>query len=212
MHAVRVVLWGVVAGFAALLVSQRGEGDCGAQIADSALYRVDDNGYVPSGWMGDGAETKHGDIPLVTVDVSRDHPHSQPTCWKITYHPGTVGWAAIAWQYPEGNWGDRPGKDLSGRGYRRVSVWARGIRDLSGNLPRVQFKAGGGTDPSKPYQASFEVESDFVTLSEEWKQYTLDISSANVKQVVSAITLVMRALDLGEEGACLFLDDIEYRQ
>ena len=133
---------------------------------------IESAGFIPSGWMGDSSGLK--------VDPnSMDHPHTPPRCQKWSYLPspgGGGGWAAIAWQYPENNWGDKPGRDWSGRGFRQVSVWARGVRDSSGVLPKLQFKAGGGTAPGKPNQASFEVQGDFVSLTEDWRQYTLDLS------------------------------------
>jgi hypothetical protein len=173
----------------------------------SAPMKIEDQGFIPSGFMGDDA--------ALTVDPkSMDHPHTPPHCQKWTYLPKgnkAPTWAAVAWQYPENNWGDRPGKNLNGSGYRQVSVWARGVRDSAGVLPKVQFKAGGATAPGKPFQASFEVQGDFVQLTEEWKQYTLDVSGKNLSQVVVAFILVIRAQDVGPRGVTFYLDDIEYQ-
>jgi len=167
--------------------------------------------------MGDAVEVDKQNRPryMVLEDASREAPHSPPTCYKLGYKPGPVGWAAIAWQYLPGtaklNFGEYPGLNLQGRGYRQVSVWARGLRDKNGLLPRVQFKAGGHTDPAKPYQASFEVAGDFVLLTEDWKQYTLDLRGRDLSQVIAAFVVVIRARDLGPDGATFYLDDIEYQ-
>lgn len=176
---------------------------------------IEDAGFVPSGWMGDAAAkvSSPDKSPLQVDTLSTANPHSPPYSQRWTYKPklGHAGWAAVAWQYPEGNWGDRPGRDWSKRGFNQVSVWARGIRDRQGQLPRVQFKAGGGTGPTKKYQASYEVEGDFVTLTEEWKQYTLDLKGQSLSQVIAAFVLVIRGKDTNPEGATFCLDDIEYR-
>lgn len=171
---------------------------------------IEDAGVVPTGWMGDAAEKGS-----VEVDPrSTEKPHSPPSCQRWTYipKPSGAGWAAIAWQFSENNWGDTPGKDWSKRGFTQVTVWARGVRDRHGKLPIVQFKAGGGTDPTKKYPASFEVEGGFVTLSEEWKHYLLNLRGKNLSQVIAAFTMVFRAEDAGSERATVYLDDIEYRQ
>lgn len=176
---------------------------------------IEDAGFVPSGWMGEGAvaNVPTAQRPLQVDPRSQATPHTPPYCQKWSYRPDPrgEGWAAVAWQYGEQNWGDKPGKNWSKNRFTQVSVWARGVPDRRGALPRVQFKAGGGSDPTKKHQASFEVEGDFVTLTEQWKQYTLDLRGKNLSQVIAAFVLVIRAQDLGPEGATLFLDDIEYR-
>ncbi|MCX6621792.1 MAG: hypothetical protein NTY38_12100 [Acidobacteria bacterium] len=181
----------------------------------SQAVLIEDAGFVPSGWMGDGAvATVPKEKRPVQVDLrSQVKPHTPPYSEKWSYRPDPKGegWVAVAWQYGDQNWGDKPGKDWSKNGFKQVSVWARGVPDRRGALPRVQFKAGGGSDPAKKYHASFEVEGDFVTLTEEWKQYTLDLRGKNLSQVIAAFVMVIRAQDLGPEGATLYLDDIEYR-
>jgi hypothetical protein len=164
-------------------------------------YDIEQGGFIPSGWMGDGEK---GTEYVQVKRLSRDTPHSEPFSQMWTYTPGSgsVGWAAVAWQFPENNWGDKRGKDLRNRGFAKVTVWARG-------QGVIQFKAGGHTNPSKQYQASFAVVGDFITLTPEWSQYTLDIKGEDLSNVVSAFTWVMRAED-NPNGATFYLDDIRY--
>jgi|SRR5579872_781314 len=190
-----------------------------AQSSPSQNLVIEDAGFVPSGWMGDGSvKVDKPENAAVQVNTrSTVNPHSAPYSQEWTYRPrsGRMGWAAVAWQFPENNWGEKPGKDWSKRGFTRVTVWARGVKDRRGVLPKLQFKAGGNTNPDRkkyPYQASFEVESDFVMLSEEWKQYSLDVTGQNLTQVISAFTVVMRAQDFAPDGGTFYLDDIEYGQ
>jgi hypothetical protein len=165
-------------------------------------HDVEQTGFIPSGWMGDGAQgTKYVQV----IHHSQDKPHSEPYAQKWTYQPGSLGWAAIAWQFPENNWGDRNGKDLRNRGFTRVTVWARGLK--GGEI--IQFKAGGHTAPAKPYQASFDVAGEFIKLTSEWKQYTLNIEGQNLTNVISAFAWAIRKED-NPNGATFYLDDIQY--
>ena len=124
--------------------------------------------------------------------------------------PQGVGWGGVAYQYPPGNWGDKEGRDLSGKGYQELSVWARGVPDKAGRYPVIQFPVGGVSDPSKKYQASFEKKGEFVTLTAEWKRYTISLAKENLSSVISAFTFVVRSED-NPNGATFFLSEIEYR-
>ena len=168
---------------------------------------IDDAGFVPSGWMGNGAAAGHLSVDAANREASR----TGPTSVKISYAPGPAGWAALAWQYPESNWGELPGRNWQSRGYREVSFWARAARDRRGDLPSVQFKAGGHTDPAKPHPASFAVAGEFVPLTDEWSRHTLRIGGEDLSNIASALVVVIRAEDVGPDGATLWLDDIEYR-
>lgn len=167
-------------------------------------YDIGRGGFAPSGWMGDGEE-QGGFV----TDIVDDHPPSGPPARRWVYHPKGAGWGAVAYQFPPGNWGDKPGRDLGGKGYQEVCVWAKGIPDKAGRYPVVQFKAGGGSDPSKKYQASFETEGDFLTLKPEWFHYSVRLGK-DLSSVISAFTFVVRADD-NPRGATFLLSGIEYR-
>jgi len=170
-------------------------------------YDISRGGFVPSGWMGDG---EHNGFRLDAMNTDNPHspPHSQR--WEYRPPPGGAGWGGVAYQFPANNWGDQDGRDLSGHGYRELSVWARGVADKDGRFPVIQFKAGGGTDPAKKYQATFEASSDFVTLTGQWKHFVVSIAGKDLKRVIAAMTFVLRAED-NPNGAVFYLDDLEYR-
>jgi hypothetical protein len=149
--------------------------------------------------------------PLTLEPASRERPHSGPSCYKLVYRPAGKRWAAVAWQFPENNWGDQKGKDLGGLGFTTLSVWGRGMPDREGRYPTIQFKAGDNTAPAKRYHASFAVEGEFMTLTGEWTEFTLDLRGRDLSNVVSAFTVVIRAQDHGQGGATFFLDTITYR-
>lgn len=186
--------------------SARGAGD---QRASADIGQL---GFIPSNWMGDG-ERQNG---FKVQPTSDEKPHSPPFCQRWEYRPvsssgGGVGWGAVGWAFPANNWGDRPGKTgLAGKGYSELSFWVRGLPDKSGHFPVIQFKTGGNTDPSKQYQATYEAETDFITLTAEWGRHAIPIAGKDLKSVISAFTFVLRAED-NPNGAVFFLDDIEFR-
>jgi hypothetical protein len=181
-----------------------------ADAPPAAPRAIDSLGYVPSGFMGDGADVQRRYLQLNSAD--RTQPHSPPAAYKMSYKPGPVGWAAIAWQYPQNNWGDLPGRNLSADGYKELSVWARSDPDpRTGAFPAVQFKSGGATDPSKKHQASFEAIGEFHTLTSDWKEYRLSLGNADLSNVASAFIVVIRAQDVPVTGATVYLDDITLR-
>jgi hypothetical protein len=165
-------------------------------------YDVSTGGYIPSGFMGDGTNG----APFLELDpLCSDNPDTRPFCTKVSYKPGALGWTALAWQFPENNWGEKEGRDLSGRSLKRVKVRARGAtgREV------VQFKAGGCTAAKAQYPASFVVEGEFERLSKEWKTFTLNVKRSDLSNVPSALTLVFRKTD-NPGGATVFIDDITY--
>ena len=177
-----------------------------SRVGEGDAYDIGRGGFAPSGWMGDGAKSGF------TTEISDDAPPNARGSRRWKYQPvkrGT-GWAAVAYQYPPNNWGDKEGRNLSGKGFTEVSVWARGVSDKDGHYPVIQFKAGGGADPSKKVHASFEAEGDFVTLTGEWKRYTISLAGKNLSSVISAFTFVLRAED-NPHGAEFLLAQIEYR-
>jgi hypothetical protein len=187
-----------------------------AQTNPAQSVLIEDAGFVPSGWMGD-AEKDAGAFKVNESSSKRPGsplPHSE----QWTYRPKPGGqWAGVAWQFPEKNWGDKPGKDWSKRGFSKVSFWARGVRDKSGIVPKCHFGAGERTKEGKryQYQSSFEEvwldpDTEFVTLSEDWKEYTIGLKGRNLSQVIVAFVFTIRAKDVGPDGATFFLDNITY--
>ena len=192
-----------------LLVAQAagGTGSNPAVAAETETYDIGRGGFAPSGWMGDATQE------AIQTEVSDDGPLGARSSRRWVFKPiktGAKGWTAVAYQYPPGNWGDKEGRDLTGSGFKELSVWARGVRDKYGRYPVIQFKAGGGTDPTKRYQASFEVEGDFVTLTGYWRRYAVNLKKKDFSSVVSAFTFVLRTED-NSQGAEFFLSQIEYK-
>jgi hypothetical protein len=140
-----------------------------------------------------------GDVSL--DDAFPGNPYSPPTCVKIIYSAAqsqSMGFSGIYWQYPDSNWGDQPGRDLSG--YTRLTFWARG--ELGGE--QSLFKAGGLKGESLP-----EHSTGVVTLSKEWQQYTIDLEGADLSNVVGGFCWTTTK-DQNPTGCTIYLDEILY--
>jgi hypothetical protein len=142
-----------------------------------------ENAFYPTGYMGDG---EYGQEYVKFNGAYDKDPNTAPTCIQISYTFGPKGWAGIYWQNKPDNWGDLPGNDYSKKGFKKIVFFAKG----QNGDEVVEFKAGGINDTKKPYHDSFEETLGRVTLSKDWKKYTIDVSSANLSSVIGGFCWV----------------------
>lgn len=158
------------------------------------------NHYIPSGWMGD-----YGDLKL--DDANKESPKFGKTAIKWTYSGAAAqgaNWAGCFWQHPANNWGDKPGGfDLTG--YKRLTFWARGGK---GDEQIAEFKVGGITGEHGDSDA---VSIGPVTLTKEWKQYTIDLEGKNLMNIVGAFAW-SASRDANPNGFTLYLDEIRFEK
>ncbi|MBM3497469.1 MAG: hypothetical protein FJX74_02255 [Armatimonadetes bacterium] len=149
--------------------------------------------YIPSGWMG-------RTDAIALDDRCATQPHTGATCLKVEYKAGE-GWGGVAWQSPEGDWGDRPGGlDLTGA--RRLMLWARGERGGE----TVEFKLGI-LGPEKAFPDSASASSGAVRLTQDWQQLAIPLDGKDLSCLKTAFVWVIAG-----QGApvTLYLDDIRY--
>lgn len=163
--------------------------------ADGAYFK---NHFIPSGWMGD-----YGDIKF--NDASQEKPYSRKSCIKVVYTAQKkqgAGWAGIYWQDPANNWGNlKGGYDLSGA--KKLTFWARG--DKGGEVI-TEFKIGGiNGERSDSSAASVGP----VKLTNEWKEYTIDLKDEDLSHVIGGFSFVVSSME-NPEGATFYIDDIAY--
>ena len=155
--------------------------------------------YYPSGWMGDW-----GDITL--DDSYTDNPHSDPICIKIIYSAAKSqeeGWAGIYWQHPDSNWGDKiGGYDLTGA--TKLTFWARGEKGGE----KAEFKVGGITG-KYPDSLRPPVSTGVVILSDNWQQYTIDLTGKDLSHIIGGFVWVTNK-NRNPYGCTIYLDDIRY--
>lgn len=132
--------------------------------------------WVPSGYMGETS--------AIAMDgESTDSPHSGATCLKVSYAKGD-GWGGVVWQHPANDWGSEPGGfDLTGA--KKLTFWARGAE--GGESVKFGFGVIGS---DKPYADSGKSEQA-VTLTKEWKEYTIDVASLTLTRVKTGFMWVI---------------------
>ena len=160
--------------------------------------RSPDNHYIPSGYMGDYSD--------LSIDISSfDNPHAGSTCIKIVYSNAVsqgARWAGLYWQNPANNWGDRQGGfDLTGS--TKLTFWAKGEQ---GGERIEEFKIGGLTGL---YPDSDIAGIGPVLLTNEWKQYEIDLRGKDLSYISGGFALATN-IDVNPEGATFYLDDIRY--
>jgi hypothetical protein len=133
-------------------------------------FAVDD-WYAPSGYMGDG-ESPGG------IAVDETCPPSRPSSWvglchRYTWTPGDAMWGGVYWQYPDGNWGDRPGLAIPA-GATKISFQAWGATGGE----RVDFMVG------MMAVDGFQVTRTSVQLGSAPARYELELSGASYARVV----------------------------
>jgi len=156
------------------------------------------NHYIPSGWMGDYNDMKFN-------DTCADLPHSGKQCMKISYGVKAeqgAGWVGIFWQNPANNWGARDGGfDLTGA--KALTFWARGE---NGGEVVTEFKMGGITGE---YADSDSVGIGPIVLTKEWKQYSIDLTGADLSYISGGFCFSAGKMD-NPNGLTFYLDDIRY--
>ena len=155
--------------------------------------------FYPSGWMGDFNDIKYD-------AHSTDKPYTGSDSIKITYSAARSegkGWAGVYWLYPDNNWGTvNEGRDLTG--HSRLTFWVRGA--AGGEV--AEFKVGGVEGTYK--DSLLPVRTTGVqTLTPEWKQYSIDLTGADLSKVMGGFCWVSSAAR-NPSGCTFYLDDIYY--
>jgi hypothetical protein len=156
-----------------------------------------DNHFDPTGWMGD-----YGDVDANFNTT--ENCHSEQGCLKFVYNAKKSqgqGWAGIYWQYPLNNWGTQKGRDLTGM--KRLTFWARGEQ---GNEVISKFLVGGITGPNPD---SDKVEVGPITLTKEWKSYTIDLNPEKLSNISGGFGWAIDSKD-NPNGATFYIDGIKF--
>jgi hypothetical protein len=177
------------------------EGEDGEQVSRAQLPLIlyEDSGtetelpFAPSGWMGNTEA-------LQFDDACTDSPRAGQTCIRVTYD-APVKWGGIAWQSPAEDWGDEPGGfDLTGA--KKLTFWARGAK--GGEM--VEFKLGI-YEKDKPYPDSGYGSAGKVKLSQEWRQYAINLSGQDLSRIKSGFVFAVQGR---KNPVTFYIDDIRY--
>lgn len=163
--------------------------------ADQGYFK---NHFIPAGWMGD-----YGDVSL--SDASTVTPQSRRTCIRVKYSAQRkqgAGWAGVYWQDPANNWGNiKGGFDLTGA--KKLTFWARGEK---GGEVVTEFKMGGITGE---FSDSASGSVGPIVLTNEWRQYTIDLASEDLSLVIGGFAFIVSAME-NPDGAIFYIDEIAY--
>lgn len=154
-------------------------GDNNGELAPSTLPFAVDDWYGPSGYMGDGEH------PGAIEDAQTCIP-SRPSAWMgnchhYTWTPSGTAWAGVYWQYPDGNWGDRPGLMIPA-GATQVAFQAWGA---TGN-EKVDFMVG------MMAVDGFQVTQAEIALTTQPQRYTLSLGDTTYSRVVGGFGWVAK--------------------
>jgi hypothetical protein len=147
--------------------------------------------YIPSGWMGNTGAMK--------LDLaSTDNPHSGNNCLRWDYN-ASDNWVGVAWQNPEGDWGDKPGGyDLSGAS--KLTFWARGRNGDE------QVSFGFGLIKSdKKYGDTAIVDGGKVTLTPSWQKFTISLADKDLSRIKTGFVMIIAGQG---KPITIYLDDI----
>ncbi|MDD4183064.1 MAG: hypothetical protein PHT53_04520 [Candidatus Omnitrophica bacterium] len=157
-----------------------------------------ENNFVPSGWIGDYGDITMDDGVIANADTG-------DTCLKFIYTAKKAqgqGWAGVYWQSLANNWGSKlSGFDLSNM--TKLSFWARGEK---GGEVIQKFMVGG---IKGKYSDSTEILFGPVTLTKDWKEYTVNLAGKNLSYINGGFGWVVTG-DLDPEGCTFYLDDIKF--
>ncbi len=147
--------------------------------------------FAPTGWMGNVAAMK--------LDMAhKSNPHLGSTCIRWDYS-ASDNWGAIAWQSPEGDWGDKPGGlDLTGA--TKLVIWARGARGGE----QVSFGMGIIHNERKFFDTAI-IDGGRKTLTSLWQRYEISLRGMDLRRIKTGFVMTLASNGTPQS---IFLDDI----
>jgi hypothetical protein len=153
------------------------------------------NTYFASGYT---------DSNSVAMDAScTNNPYSGKTCIKAMYKEST-GKGGVIWQSPANDWGDKPG-GFDFTGARKLTFWARGEKGGE----KATFGFGyltKDTAKDKKYLDSDNGTRN-VTLTPDWRFYTIYVSNKNLKLIKSGF---FWSVEANGAPVTLYISDIKW--
>ena len=159
------------------------------------------NRFVPSGYMPTGECLK--------MDTAwTDNCEEGKTCINVSYDVNCSAksrrWAGVYWLNPADNWGDRKG-GYHLTGAKKLVFWARGEK---GGEQIAEFKIGG-IGGGRDYPDSDTASIGPVILSNQWKQYTIDLRDKDLSYISGGFAWIAN-VDANVDTCIFYLDDIHY--
>lgn len=157
------------------------------------LYGAGAEPYAPSGYMGNTGAVK-------IAAQSTEMPRKGKTCLRAEY-AAPDGWGGVVWQSPANDWGSLPGGwNLSGA--KTLTFWARGAQ--GGEVVTFQY---GLLGRDKTYPDTGTGKLDGVTLTKEWKPYTISLQGQDLSRIKTGFAWTVTGAG---HPVIFYLDDIRY--
>ncbi len=156
--------------------------------------------FIPSGYMGDARALSMSSVyESAPLPAGKQGQNSLKISYKIV---GSEGWAGIYWLAPANNWGRVKGGGLDLTKAHRLTFWVRGEK---GGEVIDKFSVGGVT--AGPYPDSDEASIGPLRLSQDWEQYSIDLTGKDLRHIIGGFSFVIRRID-NKHGATFFVDEI----
>ncbi len=175
----------------------------GTSFAPFMVYqdKASKNRFTPSGYMPTGE-------CIGLDDAWQYDPHDGKTSVRILYDTSCSKagrkWAGIYWQNPADTWGDRKGGyDLTGA--VRLTFWAKG--EIGGE--RIEEFRTGGLGVNNLYPDSDSAFIGPVILTNEWKQYMIDLRGKDLSYISGGFAWVAN-VESNPHHCTFYLDDIRF--
>jgi hypothetical protein len=138
--------------------------------------------FVPSGYMGDGADAEGIDAET-ELDACAPRPSgARGDCYRFVYEARDQLWGGVYWQFPQDNWGDWEGRKIA-PGATQVAFYAAG----GAGGEELTITIGGVRDPLLPHKDDLRVEQP-VTLTTEMTRYTVPLSGQQFERVIGGFS------------------------
>ena len=178
------------------------------------------NHFVMLAKMGEDVEIKPGckEDPYRGTDSIENKFYGTGTSWGGWYLMNGVLEGEET--QPKANWGDYPDAGFNLIGAKKLIFWARG----KDGGERVEFFAFGvGRDPITGNPITSYPDSSpkvticgklvtpcYITLTENWQQYTIDLKGLDLNYVIGGFGWVTNAPQNNNKSIIFYLDDIRY--
>jgi len=157
------------------------------------------NHYAPSGYMPDGK-------CIQMDDAWTDNCKEGRSCIRVVFDGACAAknqnWGGVYWLDPANNWGDHKG-GFNLTGAQKLVFWTRGEK---GDENIAVFKVGG---VSGEFPDSDSAEIGPVTLTKDWRQYTIDLKGKDLSHIIGGFAWVASA-QANPQAATFYLDDIHF--
>lgn len=160
------------------------------------------NHFIPSGYIPDGK-------CVSMLDTWVDNCGDSRSCYQAKFDRDCTtvtgqGWAGIYWVDPANNWGDvKGGFNLTGA--KRIVFGARG--EKGGEV--VVFKMGGVGMAGHPFPDTDAGGTDPITLTKEWKEYSIDLTGKDLSHIIGGFCWVGTAKE-NQSNITFYIKDIYY--